>query len=75
MIDAALWVGGGAVGLLIVGTLWLMFKEGSPRARPWASPCADEGDHGRERDHDYDHGGGETGDTGDGGGGGDGDGD
>jgi hypothetical protein len=75
MIDVALWVGGSAIGLLIVGTLWLMFREGSPRARPWASPYAEEGDHGREPDSGDRHGGGASGDAGDGGGGGDGDGD
>ena len=37
MGDWAVWVAGASLATLIAATFWLMFREGSPRARPWAS--------------------------------------
>ena len=51
MSDMALWIAGGSIGILLLGTFWLMFREGSPRAQPWASGYEEDGEEGRESHH------------------------
>ena len=54
-----LWVAGGLFAVLIAGTFWLMFREGAPRARPWAYGEEDgEDDSRREKKDQGDEGGG-----------------
>ena len=69
MTDWALWIAAGSVALLILGTLWLMFREGSPRASPWAYGEVDGEEGGRERHGKSRSEAGDAGDGGDGGGG------